>query len=99
MWLSAKDHLRFASVPWSTRGGTKVSGFWASRSGFEGPTIVAPVFPLIGCSRVETSVCSNSGALDTGIDNPLVIAVDAGRERQHEYHRFFCGLAALRCVR
>ncbi len=48
MWLSAKDHLRFGTVPWSCRGGTSVSGFWASRAGFDGPMMGAPKLPLIG---------------------------------------------------
>jgi hypothetical protein len=31
MWLSAKDHLKFGSVPWSPCGGTSMSGFSARR--------------------------------------------------------------------
>src|SRR5262249_33487973 len=54
LWLSAKDHLRLGSVPWSVRGGTSRSGAWASRGGCGGPRVDAPRVARIGCgpSRV-----------------------------------------------
>src|SRR5260370_34633003 len=73
MWLSAKDHLRFAIVPGSTRGGTSVSGFSASREGFVGPMIVAPSLPLIGRGRLENSICSPSCVLEKAIEHLLLL--------------------------
>src|SRR5712672_2090183 len=75
MWLSAKDHLRFAIVPWSTRGGTSVSGFSASREGFVGPMIVAPSLPLIGRGRLENSICSPSCVLEKAIEHLLLLRI------------------------
>jgi hypothetical protein len=48
MWLSAKDHLMFPTVPWSVEGDIMTSGFSASREEFLGPMIDAPRLPLIG---------------------------------------------------
>src|SRR5262245_31568605 len=54
LWLSAKDHLRFGSVPRSVRGGTSRSGPWASRAGFAEPRIGAPWLSRIGWGGVGT---------------------------------------------
>jgi hypothetical protein len=48
LWLSANDHFRFGSVPWSVLGGDSLLGLSASRAGFEGPMSDAPLSPRIG---------------------------------------------------
>jgi len=48
LWLSAKDHFRLGSVPWSVNGGDSLLGLWDSRAGFVGPISVAPFWPRIG---------------------------------------------------
>src|SRR4051812_19930073 len=53
MWLSAKDHLRFPSVPWSVVGDRMTSPFSASRDGFLGPIIDAPALPRIGSGTLD----------------------------------------------
>src|SRR5215471_3838350 len=57
LWLSAKDHLRLGSVPWSVKGGASRSGSWASRGGFVGPRIDAPWLSRIGWGGVWTAGC------------------------------------------
>src|SRR5882757_7915650 len=47
-WLSVKDHREVGSVPLSVTGGRTLSGLWASRAGFLGPRIGAPLSPRTG---------------------------------------------------